>query len=84
MSLLWDVLKSLFGFVASAYGFGAGGDKAHGKARANDQVTALKVENAIVRDDAARDDSEETEEIRNEIESEDNGLPSFDPAGINR
>ena len=78
--MIWDILKSLFGFVASAYGLG--GDKAHGKARAKDQVTALKVENAIVRDDAARDDSEETKEIRDEIESEDNSLPSFDPAGL--
>lgn len=84
MSLLWDILKAIFGFVASAYGFGAGGDKAHGKARANDQVTALKVENEIVRDDAARDDTDETSKIRDEIESEDNGLPSFDPAGLNR
>lgn len=84
MSLLWDIIKAIFGFVASAYGFGAGGDKAHGKARARDQVNALKVENAIVRDDAARDDSDETSEIRDEIESEDNGLPSFDPAGLNR
>ncbi len=84
MSLLWDILKSLFGFIGSAYGFGASGDRAHGKARANDQVTALKVENAIVRDDAARDDSHETSEIRDEIESTDNDLPSFDPAGINR
>ena len=84
MSLIWDILKGIFGFIGSAYGFGSVGDKAHGKARAKDQVTALKVENAIVRDDAARDDSDETNEIRDEIESEDNGLPSFDPAGLDR